>query len=117
VVANGGLAADACGSCGSATACVAVGDSLNGAACRSPGARAAVGEYHNGTGLSLPLAEAWNGTAWTLQAAASPRGSNGSTLAGIAVGQAAGFTALGNQLNSAQVATLLAETGPGDRAG
>jgi hypothetical protein len=86
---------------------------LNGAACRSPGACAAVGGYHNGTGLSLPLAEAWNGTAWTLQTAASPRGGTGSTLAGVTVGQAAGFTAVGNQLNSAQVARPLAETGPG----
>ena len=86
---------------------------LYGVSCRSPGACAAVGGYHNGTGLSLPLAEAWNGTAWTPQTAATPRGGDGSILAGVAVGQAAGFTAVGNQLNSAQVATPLAETGPG----
>ena len=86
---------------------------LYGVSCRSPGACAAVGGYHNGTGLSLPLAEAWNGTAWTPQTAATPRGGDGSILAGVAVGQAAGFTAVGNQLNSAQVATTLAEIGPG----
>jgi hypothetical protein len=72
-----------------------------------------VGQYHNGTGLSLPLAEAWNGSVWALQTAASPRGGDGSTLAGVAVGQAAGFTAVGNQRNGAQVSTPLAETGPG----
>lgn len=133
-------------SCGSATACTAVGDShsfpgglsalaeswrdgtwkvqrtpflpgvftsLYGVSCRSPRACAAVGGYTTGSGLAVPLAEAWNGTAWTLQAAASPRRGGGSVLAGVAPGQAAGFTAVGSHLSGAQVSTTLAETGPG----
>jgi hypothetical protein len=86
---------------------------LGGVSCRSPRACAAVGEYHTGTGLAVPLAEAWNGTAWTAQAAASPRRGNGSSLAGVAAGPAAGFTAVGNKLSGAQVSPTLAETGPG----
>ena len=86
---------------------------LGGVSCRSPRACAAVGEYHTGTGLAVPLAEAWHGTAWTAQAAASPRRGNGSSLAGVAAGPAAGFTAVGNKLSGAQVSSTLAETGPG----
>jgi hypothetical protein len=58
--------------------------SLNAMFCRSRQACAAVGGSHNGTGLALPLAEGWNGTAWALQAAQPPRGGGGSVLAGVA---------------------------------
>jgi hypothetical protein len=87
--------------------------SLYGVSCRSPRGCAAVGGYTTGSGLAVPLAEAWNGTAWTLQAAASPRRGGGSVLAGVAPGQDAGFTAIGSHLSGAQVSTTLAETGPG----
>jgi hypothetical protein len=87
--------------------------SLYGVSCRSPRACAAVGGYTTGSGLAVPLAEAWNGTAWTLQATPRPRGGTDSVLAGVSRGPAAGFTAVGSHLSGAQLSTTLAETAPG----
>jgi hypothetical protein len=87
--------------------------SLYGVSCRSPRACAAVGGYHTGAGLAVTLAEAWNGTAWPVQATPRPRSGTDSVLAGVSRGPAAGFTAAGSHLSGAQVSTTLAETGPG----
>jgi hypothetical protein len=69
-------------SCASATACTAVGYSIN-----------------SRTGLSEPLAETWNGTEWTIQGSATPLGggrfnavSCTSTTACTAVGYIGGGT-------------------------
>ncbi len=40
---------------------------LNGVSCTSPTACTAVGSYTNSAGAQLALAEAWNGTSWTIE--------------------------------------------------
>ena len=87
--------------------------SLYGVSCRSPRACAAVGGYTTGSGLAAPVAEAWDGTAWALQATPRPRSGTDSVLAGVSRGPAAGFTAVGSHLTGAQVSATLAGTGPG----
>jgi hypothetical protein len=52
-------------SCTSATFCIAAGNRLNP------------------VGQTVPLAEAWNGTTWSVQQAASPAGVRGSRLTGV----------------------------------
>lgn len=46
---------------------------LNGVSCTSSTACEAVGNSNGGTGL-VPLAEVWNGSAWSIQATPSPKG-------------------------------------------
>ena len=87
--------------------------SLYGVSCRSPRDCAAVGGYGTDTNVAVTLAEAWNGTAWTVQATPRPPTGTGSVLAGVSSGPAAGFTAVGSHLTGAQVSATLAETGPG----
>jgi hypothetical protein len=50
---------------------------LLGAWCSSPSACNAVGDYRNSSGDFVVLAEAWNGTAWSLQSAPTPVGATG----------------------------------------
>ena len=45
-----------------------------GVSCTSAASCVAVGYYVNSTGIQEPLAEAWNGSAWTLQTTAAPSG-------------------------------------------
>lgn len=87
--------------------------SFYGVSCRSPRDCAAVGGYGTGTGVAVTLAEAWNGTSWTVQATPRPASGTNSVLAGVAHGPATGFTAVGSHLSPASVSTTLAETGPG----
>ena len=132
--------------CGSAAACVAVGDSysfatgistlaeawthgrwklqptpflpgafhsLYSVSCRSARACTAVGGYDTGLGVGVTLAEAWNGTTWTVLPTPPPRSGTNSVLAGVSRRPATSFTAVGSHLSSAQVSVTLAETGPG----
>jgi hypothetical protein len=47
---------------------------LNGVSCTAANACTAVGDFVNGSNKVVPLAERWNGTKWTVQAAAVPSG-------------------------------------------
>jgi hypothetical protein len=86
---------------------------LAGVACRSASACAAVGAYINSSGVGVPLAEAWNGSAWSIQPTPSPRGGTSSGFGGVSPTSATSFTAVGGHLSGAQVLVTLAETGPG----
>jgi hypothetical protein len=86
--------------------------SLYSVSCRSAMACTAIGGYDDSSGVAVPLAEAWNGTAWAVQATPSPRGGTNSVLAGVSCAAGA-CTAVGSHLNRAQVSVTLAEAGPG----
>ena len=87
--------------------------SLNGVSCRAAGVCAAVGNYSTGLGVSVTLAEAWNGSTWTVQTTPPPSSGTDSALASVSATPGAGFTAVGGHLGSAGVGVTLAETGPG----
>jgi len=73
-------------SCSSATRCTAVGD--NGST--------------TNPGTSLPLAERWNGSTWTVQAPPAAPGPDGSSLYGVSCPAATSCTAVGtSQFSSA----------------
>jgi hypothetical protein len=61
----------------------AQGSSLAGVSCTSASACIAVGSYTNSAGTTVPLAERWNGKAWTIQKTPIPSGALGSSLAGV----------------------------------
>ena len=82
-------------------------------ACRSAAACAAVGGYINSSGVAVTLAEAWNGSTWSIQPTPAPRSGTNSVLAGVSPASATSFTAVGGHLSGAQVSVTLAETGPG----
>jgi hypothetical protein len=48
------------------------GSSLFGVSCTSSTACTAVGNYFNSAGFSVTLADAWNGTSWTVQSTPNP---------------------------------------------
>src|SRR5689334_22119368 len=51
--------------------------------CLSASACVAVGGRRSSAGPGVTLAEAWNGTAWTVQRTPSPQGASSSTLTGV----------------------------------
>ncbi|HEY2575846.1 MAG TPA: hypothetical protein VGI74_06015, partial [Streptosporangiaceae bacterium] len=138
--ANGTLLA---GSCGSATACLAVGNYFNGAGnlvslaeawnghawrivptplpagsdssqltgvwCTAATACIAVGYYTNSAGLLVPLAQAWNGHAWHIQATPAPSGLRVSGFLAIACSSASACTAVGDGTDIAGASLPLAE--------
>jgi hypothetical protein len=132
-------------SCTSAAACTAVGDSsgdplaerwngtswtvqsvpvpadaydanLYAVSCTSATACTAVGEYYVANKLNYTLAEAWNGTDWSIQATPNPKGAggkgninNGSRLMGVSCVSVTACTAVGLYVNNAQDEFTLAE--------
>jgi hypothetical protein len=72
--------------CLSTTACEAVGDSFNSI-----------------TSVDSPLAETWNGTAWTIQATPNPTGATSSQLYGVACSSASACEAVGEWSGSTDV--------------
>jgi len=61
--------------------------------CTSPNACTAVGNYLNSSGTGQLLAEAWNGTAWTIEAITTP--ASGGDLTRVSCSSATACTALG----------------------
>jgi hypothetical protein len=64
-------------------------------ACSSPASCIAVGTFEDSSGKQVPLAERWNGTTWSVQAAPSPAGATDSELDGISCASAASCLAVG----------------------
>jgi hypothetical protein len=79
-----------------------------GLSCTSADACTAVGVYHNKAGTTLALAERWNGTSWTIQAAPQP--GNLSYLFGVSCTSAKFCIADGYENSGSGDAQLLAET-------
>src|SRR5207247_2359972 len=62
--------------------------------CASPTACMAVGSYQNGS-LFLPLAEAWNGTSWSVQPTPNPANPNHANLTSVSCTSPSACTAVG----------------------
>jgi hypothetical protein len=75
-----------------------VSDVLDAVSCASPTACMAVGNYHTSSAYaspSLPLAEFWDGTSWTLEPVPNPASSYLTQLRGVSCSSATACTAVG----------------------
>jgi hypothetical protein len=77
--------------------------SLNAVACPTTSACLAVGWYEDSSTDFVPLAEAWNGTKWTMSAPPNPSGSMDTELNGVACTSSTACLAVG----SSQVGPVL----------
>ena len=77
--------------------------------CASARACTAVGAATGTTGTTTALAERWNGTTWSIQAAPSPAGSAGSEFLAVSCPAATACTAGGASLDSTGTSVPLAE--------
>jgi hypothetical protein len=82
---------------------------LYGVSCTSSSACTAVGSYLNSLGVAVPLAERWNGEAWSVQEPPSPTGAKESGLFGVSCASSSACTAVGAYINSAGAYTTLGE--------
>jgi hypothetical protein len=82
---------------------------LFGVSCSSPAACTAVGDYINRLGFGLPLAERWNGTAWSIQPAPSPPRAQQSVLLGVSCPAGRACTAVGQAAGASGASKTLAE--------
>ena len=79
---------------------------LQGVSCSSATACTAVGMYENRSGVTVTLAEVWNGTSWTVQTTPKLRGDTFSYLAGVSCTSATACTAVGTYDDSGTDKTL-----------
>ncbi|HEY2579679.1 MAG TPA: hypothetical protein VGI74_25495 [Streptosporangiaceae bacterium] len=85
--------------------------SLNAVSCTSASSCELAGSFELGqSNIPLPLAEAWNGSTWVLQAAAAPPGAAGNALSAVSCVSASFCEAVGSHGNRMGVGANLAET-------
>ena len=90
----------------------ATGGLLSSVSCTAADVCTAVGYYVNSSGDRVTLAEAWNGTSWTVQTTPNPTGATTSALSGVSCTAADACTAVGSYPGSSGVgATLRGEVG------
>jgi hypothetical protein len=89
---------------------------LSAVSCPEVRSCVAVGSYFERSGLSVPLAEAWNGSRWRILATPSPaaHGGTGSTLTGVSCLSTRDCIAVGDNQTRSGVVTLT-ETWDGRR--
>ena len=87
----------------------ALGSALSGVSCTSATACTAVGFYTNSSDSDVTLAEAWNGTSWSIETSPEPSGAQESYLIGVSCTSASVCTAVGESNNSSNYETALAE--------
>jgi|HubBroStandDraft_4_1064222.scaffolds.fasta_scaffold55237_1 hypothetical protein len=68
---------------------------LSGVSCASSSACEAIGSDTNSSGVSVTLAERWNGTEWAIQTTSNPTGATGSNLYGVSCTASTACTAVG----------------------
>jgi hypothetical protein len=83
---------------------------LEAISCPSATTCIAVGSYIDSGGNTLPLADVWNGSTWTLWAASLPTGAVGGVLAGVKCRTATSCLAVGTSTNASNVTKALAES-------
>jgi len=83
--------------------------------CSSPRSCTAGGTYGNGAGVSIPLAERWDGRQWRIQAAAVPAGSAGSGFSALSCASPTACIAAGSYDTAHGRSVLLAERWTGGR--
>jgi len=88
---------------------------LSADSCSSRSACTAVGSYHDLRGVVVPLAESWDGNAWTIQAAAKPAGATASALGAVSCSSATACVAVGSYASSSKASQTLAEAWDGTR--
>ena len=69
---------------------------LYGVSCSSADACTAVGYHVDNQGVAGPLAEAWNGTSWSIQAMPNPSGAHGMFLNGVSCSSPNACTTVGS---------------------
>jgi hypothetical protein len=84
-------------------------NTLKGVSCTSSGECIAAGYFENTSGKDLPLAERWNGTAWSVQEPPNPTGAKESTLNSVSCASSTECTAVGGFENSSSTHVSLAE--------
>jgi hypothetical protein len=82
---------------------------LPGDSCTSATACTAVGYSINTSDTVTSLAERWNGTAWSIQATPNPAGAVGSSLAAVACTSGTACTAVGDYFNSSNIESTVDE--------
>ncbi len=82
---------------------------LSGVSCPSATACEAVGYYGNSAGTQLPLAEAWNGTSWTIQSSPTPTGAAFSQLVAVSCSSTSNCIAVGDYGSKKAADLTLAE--------
>ena len=87
----------------------ATGSALSGVSCTTLTACIAVGDYINGSSVELTLAEQWRGTSWAILPTPTPTGATASALSGISCTTAAVRTAVGHYVNASGVKATLVE--------
>jgi hypothetical protein len=87
----------------------AMGSFLYSVSCTSAASCTAVGTYNNSAGATLTLAEAWNGTSWSLQPTPNPTDGQQDVLDGVSCTSSAACTAVGNYATSTGTLVTLAE--------
>ena len=78
--------------------------------CTSTLACTAVGRYANAEGVTLPLAERWNGKEWSLQTTPSPVGETYTELIGVSCTSAESCIAVGGAQHGANTQKTLVES-------
>jgi hypothetical protein len=82
---------------------------LNGASCTSSTMCTAAGYFENSSGKAVPLAEKWNGTAWSVQELPNPAGAKEGYLEGVSCASSTECTAVGEFENSSSTYLSLGE--------
>jgi len=83
---------------------------ITAVSCTAASACEAVGSSYNGSNAYVPLAEAWDGTAWKLQATPRPsNASDSSELLGVSCAAASACEAVGDYITRSGATVTLAE--------
>jgi hypothetical protein len=93
----------------------AINSFLNSVSCARASACLAVGDYRLPSQGGLPLAERWDGAAWSLQPPPLPAGAAGGDLTSVSCPAPAACTAAGAAFGAPGTATTLAEHWDGSR--
>ncbi len=91
----------------------AASSNLGRISCTSPSACTAVGTYQDFADHTYPLAESWDGTAWTIENVPSPSGATNTRLYGVSCSSAASCTAVGAAASTGHSDTALIESWDG----
>jgi hypothetical protein len=83
---------------------------LRGVSCISSSACTAAGSFVNASGVTVPLAESWNGTSWSVQQPPVPTGATKSSLEAISCVSSTSCRAAGSFVNASGVTEALAES-------
>ncbi len=81
--------------------------------CTSATACTAVGQFPNSAGTEVTLAEAWNGSSWSIQTTPNPTGATFSILTGVSCTTTTACTAVGYFKNGKGIEVPLAEVWKG----